>query len=278
MRKIYIISFILILLLGFSVTTSAQKNYEAYINDAFSFFEKKNFAAAEQAYKAAMRLEPDNPGNILLMMNLGTIQRHLGKYEEALISYNVVLQHKPDLNYALVNRALLYCDMDRYDDALEDYTTILLNDPNNKEAIYNQALIYISQRKLDKAEDDFNQLLTIDANDTRAKAGLAMIMKRRGQWKEAEQAYTDLIAEDKRNGELYGNRAECYINMKRLNSLSEDLNKAQEYGYDNFSLHILRGQLRLAQYDKQAAKTEFEKAMEMGADPKVVEEFLLLCK
>lgn len=275
MKKIYFLLSVLILL---SAQAFAQKSYEAYVQDAFDYTEAKDFAAAEQAYKAALRLEPANPSNIMLMMNLGTIQRFIGKFEEALISYDVVVQRNPQLAYVLENRARLYCDMDRYEDALKDYSTIILHHPDNLDALYNRGLVYIILRKLDEAEGDFNAVLQQREGDKNAKAGLAMILKRRGLWKEAEQAYSDLIAEDKTNGELYANRAECYLNIPRLRSLSDDLDKAVEYGYDNYSINILRGQLRLAQFDKDAAREQFEKAIERGADKEVVDEFLLLCK
>lgn len=269
---------IFLTLLFYCGVVFGQKTYEAYVNDALIYTTKKDFAAAEQAYKAAMRLEPANPSNIMLMMNLGTIQRYLEKYEEALISYDVVVQRYPTLDYVLDNRARLYCDMDRFDDALRDYTTIILHNPKNLDALYDRGLLYLSLRKLDEAEGDFHSILQQDENNLNAKSGLAMILKRRGQWKEAEQAYSDLIADNRRNGALYANRAECYLHLKRLRSLGEDLDKAVEYGHEDYSIHILKGQMRLSQFDKADARVEFLKAKEMGADPEVVDEFLLLCK
>ena len=274
-KRIYLLFLLLALS---SVTVLAQKNYEAYVKDALDYTEKKDFAAAEQSYKAALRLEPTNPSNIMLLMNLGTIQRYLGKFEEALISYEVVVQRNPTLDYVLDNRARLYCDMNRFEDALRDYSTIILHHPDNLNALYDRGLLYISLRKLDQAEGDFHAILQKEEENPKAKAGLAMLLKRRGMWKEAEQAYSDLIANDKHNGELYANRAECYLNLKRLRSLSEDLDKAVEYGYNDYSMHILKGQLKLAQFDKEEARTEFLKAVEMGADKELVDDFLLLCK
>lgn len=274
-KKIYIV---LLLSLLAGTTAFAQKDYEGYVKDALDYTDKKDYAAAEQAYKAALRLESANPGNILLMMNLGTIQRYLGKYEEALISYDIVVQHKPSLDYILNSRARLYCDMNRYEDALKDYTTIILHYPANMDALYDRGLVYITLRRLDEAEGDFNSILLKDETNRKAKMGLAMIMKRRGQWKEAEQLYSDLISEERGNGELYANRAECYLNLKRLRSMGDDLDRAVEYGYDDYSIHILKGQLKLEQFEKDIAREEFEKAVEKGADRELVEDFLLLCK
>lgn len=268
----------LILILTSSYTLFAQKNYEGYVKDALDYTEKKDFAAAEQSYKAALRKEPANPSNVMLLMNLGTMQRYLGKFEEALISYNVVAQKYPTLSHILMSRALLFCDMDRYDEALKDYNTVLLHNPEDKAALYERGLLHISLRDLDAAEGDFKHILSLDNKDKKAQAGIAMILKRKGDWKEAEELYTELIYEDKKNGDLYANRAECYLYLKKLRSMSDDLDKAMEYGYDDVSIYVLKGQLHLAQFDKAAAKIEFVKAKDLGANPELMNEFIQLCK
>lgn len=275
MKKLYIV---LILILTSSYTLFAQKDYEGFVKDALDYTEKRDFAAAEQSYKAALRKEPANPSNVMLLMNLGTMQRYLGKFEEALISYNVVVQKYPTLSHILMSRALLYCDMNRYEDALKDYNTVILHKPDDKEALYERGLLHISLRNLDAAEGDFKTILSLDEKNPKAQTGIAMIFKRRGDWKEAELLYTDLIAKDKKNGELYANRAECYLYLKKLRSMSDDLDKALEYGYDDVSVTVLKGQLRLAQFDKAAAKVEFLKAKELGANAELIDEFLKLCK
>jgi Putative Zn-dependent protease, contains TPR repeats len=112
------------------------------VNRAMDYIEMKDYAAAEQALKAALRKEPANPNNIMLMVNLGTIQRNLGEYEEALISYNVAIERYPDRAFLKHSRAALYCDMGRYDDAMKDYNTVLLNDPKDIEALYRRGLLH----------------------------------------------------------------------------------------------------------------------------------------
>lgn len=275
MTKVYLT--IIILLIG-SNTLFAQKDYEGYVKDALNYTEKRDFAAAEQSYKAALRKEPANPSNVMLLMNLGTMQRYLGKFEEALISYNVVVQQYPTLSHILMSRALLYCDMERYEDALKDYNTVLLHKPDDKDALYERGLLHITLRNLDAAEGDFKHIISLEENNPKAQTGIAMVLKRRGEWKEAEQVYSDLIAINKRNGELYANRAECYLYLKKLKSMSDDLDKALEYNYTDVSVYVLRGQLKLAQFDKAAAKEEFSKAKVMGANEELIKEFLLLCK
>ena len=275
MKKLYTT---IILLLASVASLFSQKGYEDYVKDALDYTDIREFAAAEQAYKAALRTEPANPGNVMLLMNLGSIQRHLKKYDEALTSYNVVVQRHPTLSYILNSRALLYCEMERYEDALKDYSTILLHNPADVDALYERALVYITLKRLDEADGDFKKILSIDKDNYKGQLGSALILKRNGEWEEAEQVYSDLIYENKGQGELYANRAEVYLYLKKLRNMKEDLDKAISYGYNDVSIYVLRGQYQLAQYDKEAAKKEFIKAKEMGADEALVDDFLKLCK
>ncbi|MFG5858433.1 MAG: tetratricopeptide repeat protein [Dysgonomonas mossii] len=273
MKKLYI----LLLLLTFATITWAQ-TYEDMVNRAMDYIDMKDYAAAEQALKAALRKEPANPNNIMLMVNLGTIQRNLGEYEEALISYNVAIERYPDRAFLKHSRAALYCDMGRYDDAMKDYNTVLLNDPKDIEALYRRGLLHLNNNNIFAAEEDFEKTLKEAPDNLQAKLGQALIMKRRGEFKEAEELYSDLIYKHKNNADLYFNRAECYLQLNKLARMNEDINKALELGFRDPIIYLLRGQLRLAQYDKRLAKEDFLKAQEMGVSQTIVADFLKLCK
>lgn len=273
MRK----SFLILLLFAFTAILSAQ-TYQELAERAADYVEQKDYAAAEQALKAAMRKEPANPNNTMLLVNLGTVQRNLGKYDDALTSYNVAIGKYPDIAYLLHSRAALLCEMNKLNDALKDYTAIIQSYPNDIEALYRRGLIYMSNKLPAAAEEDFKKISELEPDNLLGKAALARLMKRQGEWEKAEELYTDLIYKNKMNSDLYFNRAECYLQMKKLARMQEDLMKASEYGYNEYPLFILRGQLRLAQYDKRMAKEDFLKAQEMGADPKVIEDLLRLCK
>lgn len=273
MKKLFII-----LITILSVSNIFAQNYEELINKSFDFADAKDYIGAELTLKQAMRLEPDNPMNSVLLVNLGTYQRYLGKYEDALISYNAALGKSTQANFLLHNRAALYCEMNNYDNAFLDYSTILANDPNDMEALYRRALILMTRGGLLEAEADFNKILEKDPENLQAKSGLAMILKRREQWEEAEIAYTYLLSQNKNNGELYFQRAEAYFKQKKLARTLEDLSKAVSCGYDEAPVYILRGQVRLAQFDKLSAKNDFNKAIDKGATSDIIEPLLKLCK
>ena len=91
MKKIFVTIFLLL-----CTTVLSAQTYEEMVTKSMDYLDKKDYFSAEQALKAALRKEPANPNNVMLMVNLGTIQRNLGKYDEALVSYNIAIDRFPE--------------------------------------------------------------------------------------------------------------------------------------------------------------------------------------
>ena len=83
---------------------------------------------------------------------------------------------------------------------------------------------------------------------------------------------TFLIDRDPDDLRLYEERAELYFLMKKNARAMADLRRvfAGEREPSAY-LYILRGKIRLAQYEKEAAATDFKKALDLGADRAEVE-------
>lgn len=94
-----------------SIGYGHAQTYEKFVEKSFDFLDKNDLVSAEESLRAAMRLEPGNPNNYALLMNLGTIQRRQGKLEDALLSYTAALSRHPNNEAILENRAGLYTEM-----------------------------------------------------------------------------------------------------------------------------------------------------------------------
>ncbi|MEG1546898.1 MAG: tetratricopeptide repeat protein, partial [Bacteroides sp.] len=80
----------LIFCLFLSCSLSAQ-TYKQLAEQALTCIEKDSLPKAQELLKAALKLEPTNPRNALLLSNLGTVQRRMEKYEDAIESYTLAL-------------------------------------------------------------------------------------------------------------------------------------------------------------------------------------------
>ena len=90
---------------------SAQ-TYDERITRAMDAVEKDSLYLAEQLLKDALNSDPANMKNALLLSNLGTIQRRMGKNKEAIESYTLAINKTPFSVTMLLNRASLYLEMD----------------------------------------------------------------------------------------------------------------------------------------------------------------------
>ena len=82
-----------------SIGYGYAQTYEKFVEKSFDFLDKNDLVSAEESLRAAMRLEPGNPNNYALLMNLGTIQRRQGKLEDALLSYTAALSRHPNTSF-----------------------------------------------------------------------------------------------------------------------------------------------------------------------------------
>lgn len=254
------------------------QTYEEYIKKSYDFLDKNDLVSAEESLKAAMRLEPGNPTNYALLSNLGTIQRRQGKLEEALTSYSAALSRQSKNIGILENRASLYSELGETEKALNDYTTLLLIDPTHQEALYCRGLLYIQLKNFIWAEQDFDKILEVNKKSVRGRLGHAILEKMRGNYDESERIFNYLINEMPRDWILYEGRADLYFMMGKNARAMADINRVFVESTPSAALYVLRGKIKLSQYEKEPAALDFQKALDMGYDKAVIEELMKMTK
>lgn len=259
-------------------TGSYAQSYEELIEKSYDFLDKNDLVSAEESLRAAMRKEPGNPINYALLTNLGSIQRRQGKLEEALLSYTAALSGRPNNATILENRASLYSELGETEKALNDYNALLIVEPTNEEALYCRGLIFIQKKNYVWAEQDFDKILEINEKSVRARLGHAILEKMRGNYDESEKIFNYLIDQMPRDWILYEGRADVYFMMGKNARAMADINKVFTESTPSASLYVLRGKVKLAQYEKTSAANDFQKALEMGYDKDVIEELMKMTK
>ena len=249
-------------LMGMNV---AGQSYDEWIDRSFAALDSARLDLAEEALLSAMRQEPDNPRNRLLLLNIGSIQRKAGKSREALDSYNLALQMDPTSQVLLRNRASLLGEMEKYVEAAFDYSKLLKNDPTNAELLYERAMVYIQLGELGKADEDLRLIVARDDDALLGRKGYAKLEMVRGNHLEAERIYSYLIEQEPHDPSFYVGRAELYYVTKRYSRAQADLTKAIHglgYAHDGY-LYLLRARIKMAQYDKTGAVKDLKRAQEL---------------
>lgn len=264
------------ILLGFMFVLSAQSpDYMGWVDRSAAFIEKNKLDSAAVALQKAMALEPANENNPVLLLNLGILQRQLRLYDDAYISFTAAMDNNPMPDIVLHNRASLLCDMGRFDEAMEDYNALIRNYPKDVEAYYRRGLLFLEKNDRVKAESDFKESEKIDPENMYTKLSKALLYKLDDNWLAAERVYTQLIkSSDPVDPSFYLNRAECYVNIGDEFKASADLRAIEGSQKENPYFYILRGRVRLDQFDKVAARADFRKAKELGYDEQIVSDWL----
>ncbi len=271
--RLFFLSFFLILL--FPVSRLSGQNYEELVEQSAAYIEADRLDSAAVLLQKAMSMEPANENNPVLLLNLGILQRQLGMFDDAYVSFTASLSNNPMPELVLHNRASLLCDMERFSEAMEDYDALIRRYPDDVEAYYRRGLLYLEQHDRTKAENDFKKSEQIDSRNLYTQLSKALIYKLDDNWQAAEKIYTTLIqSEQPSDPSFYMNRAECYVNTDQIFRASADLRAVEDTQGGNPYFFFLRGRVRYEQFDKIAARADFKKAGELGYDATLVDEWL----
>ena len=239
-----------------SIGYGHAQTYEKFVEKSFDFLDKNDLVSAEESLRAAMHLEPGNPNNYALLMNLGTIQRRQGKLEDALLSYTAALSRHPNNEAILENRAGLYTEMGEIEKATNDYNALLILNPHHQEALYCRAMLHLQHKNYLLAEQDFDKILEVNEKSVKGRLGHAM----------------------PREWILYEGRADLYFMMGKNARAMADINRIFVESTPTAALYVLRGKVKLAQYEKASAALDFKKAEDMGYDKTTIDELMKMAR
>ena len=237
--------------------------YFQAIDSAQNYIYSHDWAVAEQWLRKAFLSDPDNPGNSMVLSNIATLQRYQGKLADAEKNYSLALDMTPHAVTLLLNRAALYVEMDSVGRAIDDYERVRELDLYNTEARYSLGVLVMEQGDTRRAEDLFNEIKRINPNSGLYHEGMGLLHKRQGNYSRAAELFTQVIKVQP-SAQLLGNRADCYLVMKRLNDAEADIRTALEMTPDDPYLYVLRAKLNKLRFQRDEMQRDIEQAVALG--------------
>jgi tetratricopeptide (TPR) repeat protein len=116
------------------------------LGDAYA--QNKEFAKAEDAYRHAVELDPDDPGH---HHGLGQALLSQDKYAPALEEYKKLSELEPSTSENYLRMAQLYRRLGKYDESESSLLRAKQLSPGSLEVLYNEALLYEDQGRYDDA-------------------------------------------------------------------------------------------------------------------------------
>lgn len=243
--------------------------YSERTDSAYIYISRNKWEDAERVIKDALRIEPANPGNCMLISNLGVIQSNLGKYDEAIESFDIALTSAPNSSAILENRADALIKAGRTSEAYSDLDKALTLAPEISRIRKLHGYLALSLRDISIAEKDFEILINTHPDDLDAICGLAECKDLKGNIDKAIELYSDAI-KLKPDADKYFSRAWLYIRANNFINAENDIREALKLEPRDGNIYLLRAYLNHLRYRTEDARLDKKLALEYGVDPQLL--------
>lgn len=137
------------------------------------------------------------------------------------------------LSRIYLNRGTSLLALGRSEDAIKDYDMILQLNPDNHEAYNNRAIVRINHKQYDLALEDLNRALEINPNFIHVYGNMGFVYMGQEKYELAIETYTKGLQVNDSSAALYFYRSQAYARLNRFEEAIRDADKAKELGYQN---------------------------------------------
>lgn len=196
----------------------------------------------------------------------GVAEHGVGKYREAIKSFNKAIEKKKRMPEAYSRKGLAYYKLEEYDNALECFANALEIDPNYAFAHNAKGLVYFQLGDYDEAIKCHTKAIELDHSDKWPFENRGYAYLHRGEYDKAIKDFSEALKKDNRFLNAYRDRGLAYEMLKQYDKAEKDLLLAIEIDPRSIkSLEILAG-IQITKQDYKAALETIEKAYKLSAD------------
>lgn len=255
------------------VTPLNTPGYLQYVAQADSLAKVEKWHDAETMLRQALRTEPANPANQLLLANMGMILTAQGKYGDAIEHLNVALTLNPSSFLAHKHRGIAYSAMHQPQEAIDDFSAALEIDSTDNNVRCLRATLYAYTNRTAEAFQEYTYILDKDRNNSEALEGIANCCIAKGSPDEAVPFLNRLI-EQEQEPEYYFNRGLIFARLGRMTEATADASAGLLLDPTNGDLWLLRAYVEKLTFRINEAKDSLAKARQYGADHSLEAELL----
>ena len=248
-------------------------NYLDIVQKADEAIKDAHWHEAEELLVRAMRSEPANPGNILLMSNLGMVRYYSGQDSLALQTLNDAHAMAPASVTVLQNRARVLLGMNKSIEAYNDFTSALELDSMLMETRFYHAMLALEQGRDSICMRDIKFMERHDYKNRYTNLAAATYHRLAGNYSEAIPSLSRLL-ETEKNAEHDAARARCEMMTGDLNSAATDVAEAISLEPTDGDLYLQRALLQKMRYRPDDAEADGQRAIELGVPEEKVRAML----
>ncbi len=241
-------------------------DYESNLSAIDKAVAGEDWLKADSLIVATMRSDPGNPGNIMLLSNLGMIRFYQGNDSLALATLNQAHAMAPNSVSILANRARVNTSIGDVKAAIADYDLIERIDSLYPDTYINRGIIYLYGGLFELAEKDLNIASRLAPSRVETLIALASLYSITSRPEQALDYYSKLIRL-KPEPEYYAARAMSLLELDRLPEAAEDIASGLELDSDYGELYLARAVLNKKSFERDASLADAQRAITLGANP-----------
>ena len=264
----------ILFILGRHLCFPASPRYIELADSADYFIERENWDKAEEKIIEALRLEPANFTNSLLLANLGLVQSQKGQYEKALQSLSAGLNMAPSSTILLNNRAHVFLALDNIPSAINDLDRSLQIDSIQEWPLQTRAYLYLDRNEFSEALKIFQKITKEFPNNSSAYVGMGAIAEIEENFKDARSFYEMALSMSPDDEETRETLIFLLIKMEDFSEARKEIKEGLAKNPDNPMLYLLRGYLHRLNYRIEEAQADKKIAISKGLDPSYVAKFI----
>jgi tetratricopeptide (TPR) repeat protein len=230
---------------GNLVTEATAEDFRNENHPLFSFFAAANDLLTEMKLAAAAQQKDF------------AVKRIVGLSD-------AIAQHPTAEDHAM--RAEYYGELGEFDKALEDFEHVVSLLPV-ADAFLGRGCMYMKRGDLASALSDFNHAVEMEPTNAMAYSNRAAAYSRLDDMENALANYDLAILHDPNYATAYANRAFAYYKLGRYMDGVNDCNRALALKPDNANTYNNRGLCLAGLGDKEAARADFQRALEFDPRP-----------
>ncbi len=199
----------------------------------------------------------------------------MGKIDLALRDFNKVLEFDPNFPNGYNSRGDVYFQQKKYDLALQEYSMAIKVYSEYTNAYSNRGNVYRLLKQYDPALKDFERSLQLNPKHVRSYERRGLLYYENQQYDLALNDFNKGIEVDPKYGPTYARRGRLYLEQQKQFDLAiKDLDQAISLNPLFGENYRLRGLAYKAKGNKEAARRDFEKALNYDPNDEIAKQEL----
>ena len=223
------------------------------------------FEAALVSYDQALRLEKTAD----TLVNRGATLTDLGRYDDAVDSFNQALSLLPSHIVALDCRGVAYARLGRHEEALASHQEAAALDPDNHQMWSNAAIVAVTLKKFDVALMSYEQALLLRPDDVTIHNNRGAVLTDLGRHEEAILSFAKAISIAPDYIDAFMNRGATLWILERYDEALHCYDQVLMIDADHVRARVSRGTCLASMERREEALTEFD--IVLDAHPEDVE-------